>query len=65
VEKHLRDRRKDQVKRPNPLEKIIFISIHENYTRTIGSFTVDPAVLIPVEIPGNDPEPRSRTSPGR
>ncbi len=44
------------MKKPNPLEKIVFISIPENYSRTVGNFTVDPAVLIPVEIPGNDPE---------
>ena len=44
------------MKKPDPLEHIVYISLPENFSHTIGSFTVNPAVLIPVEISEDDPE---------
>jgi Flp pilus assembly protein TadD len=36
---------------PNPLSRIVFISIAGTTQRTIGNFTLDPAILLPVEQP--------------
>jgi Flp pilus assembly protein TadD len=35
----------------NPLARIAFISIAETTQRTIGDFTLDPAILLPIELP--------------
>ncbi len=39
--------------RPDPLANIMFISIPNDFTRTIGGFTLDPKVLLPVETQGD------------
>jgi Flp pilus assembly protein TadD len=36
---------------PTPLSRIVFVSIAETKQRTIGDFTIDPAILLPVELP--------------
>ncbi|MGM0431943.1 MAG: tetratricopeptide repeat protein [Spirochaetota bacterium] len=35
----------------NPLDQIVYISLPEDAARTIEGFTLDPKILIPVEIP--------------
>jgi Flp pilus assembly protein TadD len=40
----------------NPLENIIYISLPETVRRDIGAFTIDPAILLPVEVPEDNPE---------
>ena len=35
----------------NPLKNIIYISIPENIEKNIGNFTIDPSILLPVEVP--------------
>jgi tetratricopeptide (TPR) repeat protein len=38
---------------PDPLDNIMFISIPNDFSRTIGGFTLDPKVLLPVETQGD------------
>lgn len=35
----------------DPLDRIIYISVPEDAQRTIGDLTIDPGILLPVEIP--------------
>ena len=37
-------------KNPAELGAIVFISLPEGFTRQIGDFTIDPSILIPVEL---------------
>lgn len=40
-------------KKHNPLDKIVYISIPEDSRQVIDGFTMEPKILIPVEIPEN------------
>ncbi len=37
--------------KPEKLEHILYISLPESFSRSIGSFEIDPSILLPVEIP--------------
>ena len=37
------------------LKNIVFISIPDNFNRRIGDFALDPAILLPVEVPAGEP----------
>ncbi len=40
----------------NPLENILYISIPEGFSESIGEFVIDPDIMLPVEAPENQKE---------
>jgi len=47
-------------KKEHALEHIVYVSIPETFKRTVGTFQIDPSILLPVELPagvqGLDPQ---------
>lgn len=40
----------------NPLDSVYFISVPENFSHSIASFTIDPTILLPVELKPGEKE---------